>query len=53
MPQVEKELLASNSGRVRGGNQHPANKARYQGLQYPAQRSKVFVSKVKAKFPEE
>jgi predicted ester cyclase len=36
MPQVEKEVLASNYDRVRGGNLHLANNARDQGWPHPA-----------------
>ncbi len=36
MPQVEKELLASNYDRARGGNLHLANNARDQGWPHPA-----------------
>lgn len=36
MPQVEKEVLAPNYDRVRGGNLHLANNARDQGWPHPA-----------------
>ena len=36
MPQVEKEVLASNYDRVRGGNLHLAGNARDQGWPHPA-----------------
>ena len=36
MPQVEKEVLASNYDRVRGGNLHLASNARDQGWPHPA-----------------
>lgn len=36
MPQVEKEVLAANYDRVRGGNLHLANNARDQGWPHPA-----------------
>lgn len=36
MPQVEKEVLAPNDNRVRGGNLHLAKTAREQGWPHPA-----------------